>query len=105
MSRRGRCGGADDALRRVMPRRGIMRHAERCAARDDAAVVSPGLCATCVHAARVTGARSQFWMCRRHATDPSFPRYPSLPVLSCRGYEPPRKPEAISDSPSRSEMS
>jgi len=48
---------------------------------------SPGLCATCVHSSVVRGARSHFWMCRLSASDPSFPRYPRLPVLSCRGYE------------------
>jgi hypothetical protein len=26
-------------------------------------------------------------MCERSLTDPSFPRYPRLPVLTCRGYE------------------
>jgi len=48
---------------------------------------SPGLCATCVHSSVVRGARSQFSMCRLSTSDPSFPRYPRLPVLSCRGYE------------------
>lgn len=48
---------------------------------------TPGLCATCTHSSRVPGARSTFWMCGLSATDPSFPRYPRLPVLSCRGYE------------------
>jgi len=46
----------------------------------------PGLCATCAHAAVVRGARSAFWMCRLSTTDPSFDRYPRLPVLQCRGY-------------------
>ncbi len=31
-------------------------------------------------------------MCERSLTDPSFPRYPRLPVLSCRGYERPAQP-------------
>jgi len=26
-------------------------------------------------------------MCERSLSDPSFPRYPRLPVLECRGYE------------------
>jgi hypothetical protein len=47
----------------------------------------PGLCATCVHAALVRGARSAFWMCRLSASDPSFDRYPRLPILHCRGYQ------------------
>ena len=62
---------------------------------------SPGLCATCRHATVVRGARSEFWMCRRSATDPSFPRYPRLPVRSCRGYEPgePITPPAREEPP------
>jgi hypothetical protein len=47
----------------------------------------PGLCATCRHAAVVRGARSSFWMCRRSANEPEYPRYPRLPVLRCRGHE------------------
>jgi hypothetical protein len=27
-------------------------------------------------------------MCLRHQTDPSYPRYPRVPVLECRGFEP-----------------
>ena len=34
------------------------------------------------------GARTTFWRCERAATDPTFPRYPTLPVLECRGFEP-----------------
>lgn len=48
-----------------------------------------GLCASCVQARRITsGKGSAFWYCRRSETDPAFPKYPALPVLSCRGYEP-----------------
>jgi hypothetical protein len=46
-----------------------------------------GLCATCKHSRTVTGARTTFWMCRRSLTDATFPQYPRLPVLRCRGYE------------------
>ncbi|HLI50822.1 MAG TPA: hypothetical protein VKU87_03445 [Thermomicrobiaceae bacterium] len=49
--------------------------------------VAPGLCASCRHAERIGGARSVFWLCGRSRTDPSFPRYPRLPVLQCPGYE------------------
>jgi hypothetical protein len=35
----------------------------------------------------VRGARSLFWRCARADTEPEFPRYPSLPVLACRGFE------------------
>jgi hypothetical protein len=49
----------------------------------------PGLCAACRHSRRIqTRTGSVFWLCERAATDPSFPRYPALPVLSCRGFEP-----------------
>ena len=47
-----------------------------------------GLCRTCTHH-RLTGNRrgSVFYMCERSLEDPSFPKYPPLPVLECRGYE------------------
>jgi hypothetical protein len=51
------------------------------------AAPDPGLCASCRHSTVIAGARSQFWMCRLSATDPSFARYPRLPILECRGYE------------------
>ena len=48
-----------------------------------------GLCARCGHARVVESRRgSRFWMCTRSRTDPRFPRYPVLPVLACRGFEP-----------------
>jgi hypothetical protein len=48
-----------------------------------------GLCATCVHAQIVTSARgSRFYLCRLSATDPRFPKYPRLPVLTCAGFTP-----------------
>ena len=49
----------------------------------------PGLCGRCEHARRiVSGKGSTFWLCRRAATDPSYPRYPALPVVRCAGFEP-----------------
>jgi hypothetical protein len=47
----------------------------------------PGLCASCKHSRTVRGSRTTFWMCERSLTDATFPRYPRLPVLQCRGYE------------------
>ena len=47
-----------------------------------------GLCETCRHARLVETPRSQFWMCERAATDPSFDKYPRLPRLACRGFVP-----------------
>jgi hypothetical protein len=46
-----------------------------------------GLCASCQHARRVESARgSIFVLCQLSATDPHFPKYPRLPVLTCPGY-------------------
>jgi hypothetical protein len=43
-----------------------------------------------------------FWLCRRSATDPRFPRYPSLPVLTCSGFEP-VPPEPVPAEPTDAE--
>jgi hypothetical protein len=48
-----------------------------------------GLCDDCIHQRIVRNTRgSVFSLCERSRTDPSYPRYPRLPVLECRGYEP-----------------
>ena len=47
-----------------------------------------GLCAGCRHARRVETPRSTFWLCELSRTDPSFEKYPRLPILVCPGYEP-----------------
>jgi len=50
--------------------------------------VRAGLCYDCVYARRTTSARgSTFYLCERSVTDPTFPRYPRLPVVQCAGYE------------------
>ncbi|HTC58560.1 MAG TPA: hypothetical protein VK691_00395 [Solirubrobacteraceae bacterium] len=47
-----------------------------------------GLCETCRHRRLVPNTRgSVFSLCERSRTDPAYPRYPRLPVLSCRGYD------------------
>ena len=46
-----------------------------------------GLCESCKHSREVRAARSTFIMCELSRTDPTFARYPRLPVLRCRGYE------------------
>ena len=46
-----------------------------------------GLCAACKHSREVPAAKSTYVMCEVSRTDPTFPRYPRLPVLRCRGYE------------------
>jgi hypothetical protein len=54
-----------------------------------------GLCNACVHQQLVPNRRgSVFSLCRRSKTDPSFPRYPRIPVLECRGFEPRAVPKA-----------
>ena len=47
----------------------------------------PGLCASCVHLRLLRSPRSTFARCAKAERDPSFPRYPRLPVESCRGFE------------------
>jgi hypothetical protein len=52
-----------------------------------------GLCADCQHARRIESERgSVFLMCELSFRDPSFSKYPRLPVLACTGYE--RKPDS-----------
>ena len=47
-----------------------------------------GLCSECLHAHGQRGARQQiFWRCSRSEQDPSYLRYPRLPVLECAGFE------------------
>jgi hypothetical protein len=49
-----------------------------------------GLCDSCVHQQLVPNTRgSVFSLCKRSREDPAYPRYPRVPVLSCRGYERP----------------
>jgi hypothetical protein len=49
---------------------------------------SAGLCAGCLHGKLVVSGRgSRFVLCDRSRTDPRFPRYPTLPVISCTGFE------------------
>ncbi len=46
-----------------------------------------GLCRTCRNVRVITSARGGvFYLCRLSETDPSFPKYPRLPVLRCSGY-------------------
>ncbi len=48
-----------------------------------------GLCATCRFARTQRNPRgSVFWRCARAEWDPSFRRYPPLPVRECRGHRP-----------------
>jgi hypothetical protein len=48
-----------------------------------------GLCDSCRHQQIVPNTRgSVFSLCLRSREDPSFPRYPRLPVRECGGHEP-----------------
>jgi hypothetical protein len=47
-----------------------------------------GLCDSCRHQRLVRNTRgSVFSLCDRSRTDPDYPRYPRLPVVSCAGYD------------------
>jgi len=47
-----------------------------------------GLCARCAWMRRITSRRgSVFRLCGRHREDPTFPKYPPLPALRCRGFD------------------
>jgi hypothetical protein len=55
---------------------------------DDVSMgMAPSLCPGCLHVRLVPGGKSTFLLCRLSQTDPSFPRYPRQPVMTCRGYE------------------
>lgn len=59
---------------------------------------SIGLCAACRHSKVVRNARgSVYHLCALSATDATFPKYPRLPVLSCKGY----KANTAADDPHR----
>jgi hypothetical protein len=46
------------------------------------------ICFSCEHGnSIVSGKNSSFLQCRKHFADPSYPKYPLLPVFSCKGYQ------------------
>jgi hypothetical protein len=47
-----------------------------------------GLCSTCRHSEQVPGRAAIYYLCALSRTDPRFPKYPKLPVITCSGYEP-----------------
>ena len=54
------------------------------------AAAANGLCDACIHQQVVPNTRgSVFSRCRRSREDRGYPRYPRVPVLRCRGFEPP----------------
>lgn len=60
-------------------------------AREQPPATGAGLCDRCAHQQLVRNTRgSTFSLCRRSRSDPAYPRYPRIPVLSCPGYTPSR---------------
>jgi len=52
-----------------------------------------GLCANCIHARLIASSKgSQFLLCQLSQSDPTFPKYPRLPVLRCSGHKPEPSP-------------
>jgi len=49
--------------------------------------LNPGLCLTCQYSRQIQARRTVFWFCERSQREPTFPRYPRLPVTRCSGYE------------------
>ena len=48
-----------------------------------------GLCVDCQYLRLIASDRgTTFYLCRRSLSDKTFPKYPRLPVIQCRGYEP-----------------
>jgi hypothetical protein len=59
----------------------------------------PSLCETCRHLRPVvTPKGSRFLLCRRHESEPIYPKYPPQPVVRCLGHEAadPGKPQGSS---------
>jgi len=58
-------------------------------------MIAAGLCDSCRHQQLIRNTRgSVFSLCLRSRDDPAYPRYPSIPVASCPGYEPCGRDEA-----------
>jgi hypothetical protein len=46
-----------------------------------------GLCEKCIHAETVSNLKgSTFTLCTLSKTNPAFPKYPRLPVVTCEGF-------------------
>lgn len=50
--------------------------------------VDPGLCFDCAYSRRIEAKAQNYYLCERSFSDPSFRKYPRLPVLRCTGYVP-----------------
>ncbi len=55
---------------------------------QDAGKTRVGLCFDCAHGRKIESERgSVFYLCELAARDPSYAKYPRLPVIRCNGYE------------------
>jgi hypothetical protein len=54
---------------------------------DERSPTSPSLCTECLHARVVRSTRGAvFYLCERSFSDPTYPKYPAVPVIRCAGY-------------------
>jgi len=53
-------------------------------------VIERGLCFDCTYSRRIESKAQDYYLCERSVSDPSFQKYPRLPVVRCMGYEPKR---------------
>jgi hypothetical protein len=82
--RPGQAAAAHFAAGRVILAMMAMMSIEHSVAKD---AQKAGLCADCVHSRRIESSRGAvFYLCELSRTNPSFVKYPRLPVLSCAGY-------------------
>jgi len=53
-----------------------------------------GLCNACRHSGVIRNMKgSVFYLCELSRSNPDFPKYPRLPVVSCNGYAPASTPD------------
>jgi hypothetical protein len=56
---------------------------------DAGSAAAIGLCATCSFGRLFRSGRGITYVsCERSRTDPAYPRFPSIPMLRCKGFEP-----------------
>jgi hypothetical protein len=99
------CGAIERAKQnRQRPRQHDDRSGGERSAMTNEVPQHAGLCAGCAHVRVVVTPRSRFVLCERSRASADFPRYPRLPVLACRGFEPrpadaPAPPDAADGAP------
>lgn len=64
---------------------------------DNKPIGNLGLCADCVNAKKIASSKgSEFLFCELSKSDPRFPKYPRLPVVSCSGFQRGGRPHSVS---------